>query len=601
MTSSQCRTQAGPIDLTYAVAVPLRTIDEGDPMRCVECHAQTARVPCAACGKEPRVAGRYSLLERVGGGSSGVVFRGMDSTTGDEVAIKEVMLGGLDSDKTRELALREARILRQLKHPAIPAWRDERTLGIGRSAALYLVQDFVSGADLQEGLASHRWSEREVLGVMVEVLKILEYLHGLHPSVVHRDIKPANLIRRDDGSLALVDFGAVRDVLRHASHGGHTVAGTFGYMAPEQFAGHAEPRSDLYALGMTAVALLSRELPASLHDRLGHLDWERVVSVSPGTTALLRGLLQADPEARPPSAAAVRRRIEGMLAEASPLMSEGSAVEAPILSLTPEASLAPSTEARGCRRARGAMSAPLVHEPLPVLEPLQDVIAAVRPEAGIPDLELDDHTIIRAEDVPHIGLEQLSPYGLASSTLRQLALLLAGIGSVFLILFFVTALTAMLGSTAEPSSLDASAEPAVERGGARFVPAQTATSELEGTPASVQITHSSCIHSGEDTASATYTSPQLVQLDYSAEHFVRTGRPHYPDEAREHGEVLCQLQMFFAPDGTIVASRTAAEGCPVAFQRSLCSGSFGFQRVPDPQGRPVEVKMPVRFKPMVSR
>jgi serine/threonine protein kinase len=283
-------------------------------MRCVECHAETDAAPCAACGQEPRVGGRYALLERVGGGSSSVVYRGRDTTTRDLVAVKEVMLGGLDSDKARELATREARVLRQLKHPGIPAWRDEVVLGVGRSAALYLVQDLVDGTDLQRELLSKRWSEREVLDLMAEVLVILEYLHGRSPPVVHRDIKPANLIRRSDGQLMLVDFGAVRDALRSAAIGGSTVAGTFGYMAPEQFAGHADAQTDLYALGMTAVALLSREEPAQLHDRAGRLDWEKVVSLSEGTTFLLRALLQPDPTQRPRSATVVRAHIEQMVA-----------------------------------------------------------------------------------------------------------------------------------------------------------------------------------------------------------------------------------------------------------------------------------------------
>jgi serine/threonine protein kinase len=286
----------------------------GAYLRCVECHAETAAAPCSACDQEPRVDGRYALHNPVGGGSSGVVFRGTDLQTGDVVAVKEVMLGGLDNDKARQLATREARVLRELAHPGIPGWRDARTVGIGRSAALYLVQDFVDGQDLQAGLRTKRWSEREVLVLMVEVLDILHYLHTRHPPVVHRDIKPANLVRRTDGQLVLVDFGAVRDALRTARTGGSTVAGTFGYMAPEQFVGHAEPTTDLYALGMTAVALLSREEPAQLHDRAGRLDWEKVVSLSEGTTFLLRALLQPDPTQRPRSATVVRAHIEQMVA-----------------------------------------------------------------------------------------------------------------------------------------------------------------------------------------------------------------------------------------------------------------------------------------------
>ena len=131
--------------------------------------------------------------------------------------------------------------------------------------------------------------------------------------MVHRDIKPANLIRQPDGRLVLVDFGSVRDTLRDAVSGGGSVAGTVGFMAPEQLAGQVEPASDLYAIAMTAVTLLAREEPVALHDRAGRPCWEHMVSVSEGTIKLLRAMLEADPARRPQSAAVVRGYIEQLI------------------------------------------------------------------------------------------------------------------------------------------------------------------------------------------------------------------------------------------------------------------------------------------------
>jgi len=278
-------------------------------LQCVECQQPTTVAPCSVCGQEPRVDGRYQLERRLGSGSFGVVYRGIDCTTGDIVAVKEVLLGGLDTTKARELAQREGAVLRQLSHPGIPAWRDEVVVGVGRAATLYLVQEFIDGENLHDGLASKRWSEDEVLGLMDEVLDILHYLHTRHPPVLHRDIKPGNLIRTADGRLVLVDFGSVRDALRSTGMGGSTVAGTFGFMAPEQFQGDAWPTTDLYGLGMTAVALLGRVEPARFHSRTRQVDWERHVSVSGATRDLLRALLQPEPEARLQSAVAVRKHI----------------------------------------------------------------------------------------------------------------------------------------------------------------------------------------------------------------------------------------------------------------------------------------------------
>jgi len=127
--------------------------------------------------------------------------------------------------------------------------------------------------------------------------------------LVHRDIKPSNVIRRTDGSLSLVDFGSVRDVLKDPDLGGSTVAGTFGYMAPEQFAGDASPRTDLYGLGALAVALLTRREPHTLLDHRNRMDWEVHAKPHPALALVLHHLLAPDPEARTASARAALSEV----------------------------------------------------------------------------------------------------------------------------------------------------------------------------------------------------------------------------------------------------------------------------------------------------
>lgn len=268
---------------------------------------------CEHCGEPPLLAGRYRLVEIVGQGATGTTYRAeIDDAI---VAVKEMPLGraGVDTKRFE----RESRVLQQLEHDRIPAYVDHFTEGKGKRRTLYLVQAFIDGPTLADELVRRRYTEAEVLAILHEICDILTYLHTLQPPVIHRDLKPGNLVRRADGALVLIDFGAVRDVLRDPALGGSTVAGTYGYMAPEQFSGDARPATDLYALGVIAVRLLSRRDPVDL--MRGHLlDWRPAVHASEATCALLEDLLQPVALDRPASAAEVQARIDAIMAGPAP-------------------------------------------------------------------------------------------------------------------------------------------------------------------------------------------------------------------------------------------------------------------------------------------
>ncbi len=140
-----------------------------------------------------------------------------------------------------------------------------------------------------------------MLRLLQDAGEVLDYLHGRAPPVIHRDLKPGNVIRRPDGSFAFVDFGAVRDKLR--PEGGSTVVGTFGYMAPEQFQGRALPASDVYAMGATALSMLTGQQPEDLPHKGLAVDVRAALGSRAGRgnerlTSILEAMLEPDPDRR---------------------------------------------------------------------------------------------------------------------------------------------------------------------------------------------------------------------------------------------------------------------------------------------------------------
>lgn len=242
--------------------------------------------------------GRYVLTGSLGAGSQGETLEAVDKRQGRPVAIKRFTLRGAKSWKDVELAEREATVLAALNHPSLPRYVEH----FEENGALYLVMEKVEG----ESLAARRRRKapldyEQVLRFLREAAMSLAYLHGQTPPIVHRDIKPGNVILRPDGSYCLVDFGSVRDRLK--PEGGSTVVGTFGFMAPEQFQGRAAPVSDVYAVGATALSLVTGREPEDLpHKGLG-IDVESALrgQVDKRLIQALRSMLEPDPDKRAPS------------------------------------------------------------------------------------------------------------------------------------------------------------------------------------------------------------------------------------------------------------------------------------------------------------
>ncbi|AFZ26488.1 protein kinase family protein [Cylindrospermum stagnale PCC 7417] len=237
---------------------------------------------------------RYRILHKLGQGGVGITYAAVDLETGEQVALKVLSLHRMSDWKKMELFEREAQILSQLNHPAIPRYLDYFQIDTNSNRSFYIVQQLAPGNSLAT-LVENGWlpGEGEIRQIASQILGILTYLHSLTPPVIHRDIKPQNIILCDhQKKLFLVDFGAVADTYHNTVTGGSTVVGTFGYMAPEQFRGQAFASTDLYGLGTTLLFLLTGKSPTDLPQRQLKIDFRPYVNTSQDLETWLEQMLE---------------------------------------------------------------------------------------------------------------------------------------------------------------------------------------------------------------------------------------------------------------------------------------------------------------------
>jgi len=228
---------------------------------CVSCHSAVDGTRCSHCGAA-QAAGGYRALRLIAQTAHSRMYLAEDES-GRKVALKELMFALVPGVEQLAAFEREAAVLRDLRHSQIPAFIRAFTEGSGVGTRLYLAQEFIQGESLQQRVARQRLTEDEAWNLAEQALEVLHHLHTRQPRLVHRDVKPANLILRERGPMALVDFGAVRDLARELTHGS-TLVGTFGYIPPEQLGGTVDATSDLYALGATLLHGLTGVPPSDL-------------------------------------------------------------------------------------------------------------------------------------------------------------------------------------------------------------------------------------------------------------------------------------------------------------------------------------------------
>ncbi len=206
--------------------------------------------------------GRYEVVEELGRGATGVVYKASDPTIGRTIALKVLSLGPSTEagvPGAREIFMREARAAGKLSHPGIVTIHD--AIEDPETQSSCIVMEYVPGETLEKRLAAGpRFEIERVLEIARQVAEALDYAH--RQNVIHRDLKPANIILAEDGHAKLMDFGIAKIMAREGAQRTVAIMGTPSYMSPEQVSGsEVDTRSDLFSLGIVLYYMLTEQKP----------------------------------------------------------------------------------------------------------------------------------------------------------------------------------------------------------------------------------------------------------------------------------------------------------------------------------------------------
>lgn len=238
------------------------------------------------CGSQDLFRERYEILRILGRGGFGVTFLARDAVLpGNQLCVIKQLCPKVSNprswERSRQRFEKEAMTLSQLgSHSQIPRLLDYFEV----NGEFYLVQEYVRGSTLAREIRRHGpKTEAAAKHVLRDLLPVLQYIHSNR--VIHRDIKPQNIIRcDDDGRLVLIDFGAVKEQFVQPGETMHKSAttnfvGTMGFAPPEQFSLRPVYASDIYALGVTCLYLLTGKAPLEFdhNSNTGEICWQNHV------------------------------------------------------------------------------------------------------------------------------------------------------------------------------------------------------------------------------------------------------------------------------------------------------------------------------------
>lgn len=270
---------------------------------------------------------RYQILKILGQGGFARTYLAQDQRRFDEpCAIKELIpnaTGNFSWEKAQELFQQEAELLYQIQHKQIPQFRER----FQEDQRLFLVQEYIPGKTYRELLDEGSiFTELEVLSFLKNLLPVLEHIHSR--GIIHRDISPENVIQRESDRLpVLIDFGIVKELATKLQSGGDTTpptpVGKLGYSPGEQMqTGISYPSSDLYALAVTAIVLLTRKEPREIYDEArAAWNWQKFTRVDPQFARILNKMLSWVPGDRYQRATEVNQALLSLTAPPPPEVS----------------------------------------------------------------------------------------------------------------------------------------------------------------------------------------------------------------------------------------------------------------------------------------
>lgn len=271
--------------------------------------------------------GEYQYIRLLGEGANGRTWLAKSIISGADVAVKELKF--FCDFKQLELFRRESETLEAIRVKGVPKFY-KSIYSESEIEPSYLIQEYIPYPSLQVYLDEGRiFSEEEVLRIMSKVSGILFELQNQYsPPILHRDIKPSNILYQESNGMIdvfLIDFGSVANPDKQSE--GSTIAGTFGYMSPEQLQGNASLQSDYYSLGATAVQLLTGVSPYQMESDVFRLRFEDVfrdkdTSVSKYFLELLQSMLDPDIEKRPQNSSELLFAIQNVIKHKPPFLNK---------------------------------------------------------------------------------------------------------------------------------------------------------------------------------------------------------------------------------------------------------------------------------------